>query len=182
MEYFLLQQVQETCSMASIHLNVMELERYWQRCLEPPFSISGPCQERIIELVAILVDYAVNLCLNKSGRTNNHVVIKERALTFAGSLSGQLLIITIELLQVIRIRDITRVDIAFAVLHDDIDGKPVELEQFSLLRQQVKLLNILGRPAYAPAHQCVKLHATLLADFYQAGDIKCFHQRHHWHG
>ena len=93
--------------MASIHLNVMELERYRQSRLEPPFTISGPSQERIIELAAILVYYAVDLYLYEGGCTNNHVILKESALTFTGSLSGQLLVIIIELLQVVRIRNIT---------------------------------------------------------------------------
>ena len=97
-KHFLLQDIQETCCLASIHLYMMELERYGQSGLEPPFSVSSPNQERIIELTAILVYYAVNLCLNKSGRTDNHVVFKENALTFAGSLYRQHLVIAMELL------------------------------------------------------------------------------------
>ena len=75
--------------MTTIHLNVMELERYRQSSLEPSFAISGPCQERIIELAAILVYDAVNLCLHKGRCANNHVVFKKSTLTLAGSLSSQ---------------------------------------------------------------------------------------------
>ena len=63
------------------------------------------------------------------------MVFKESALTFAGSLSSQPEVIAIKLLQIVRIRNITGVDIAFRVLYDDVDSKPIELEQFSLLWQ-----------------------------------------------
>ena len=84
--------------MAAIHLNMMELERYRQRGLEPSFAISGPDQERIVELSAILVDDAVNLCLHKGGCANNHVVFKEKALAFSRCLHCQHQVVVIELL------------------------------------------------------------------------------------
>ena len=114
--------------MPTIHLNMMELERYRQGNLKPAFAISCPNQKRIIELAAILVYYAVYLCLHQGGRANNHVVLKDTALALAGSLSSQLLVIIIELLQVVRIRYIARTNTAFAILHDNVDGKSVELE------------------------------------------------------
>ena len=117
--------------MASIHLNVMELERYGQSCLEPTFVILAPHYHRIAELISILVDNAVEFRLNHGRCADNHVVFKERTFTFSRCMHCQLLIITIKLLQVIRIRNVARTDITFAILHDDIDGKPIELEQSS---------------------------------------------------
>ena len=81
----------------------------------------------ILKLTAILVYYAVNLCLHKGGRANNHVVLKETALTFAGYLGCQLQISTIKLLEVIRIRNVARADTILTVLHDDVDGKSIKL-------------------------------------------------------
>ena len=72
--------------MATIHLNVMELERYWQSCLEQSFTILTPHHHRIAKLICILVNTAVEFRLNHGRCADNHVVLKESALTFSRCL------------------------------------------------------------------------------------------------
>ena len=108
---------------------MVELERYGQSGLKPTLTISGPCQKRIVKLAAILVDYAVDLRLYKGGCANNHMVFKESALTFAGSLSSQPEVIAIKLLQIVRIRNITGVDATLAVPHNHIYGNPFSTKE-----------------------------------------------------
>ena len=68
--------------MASIHLNVMELERYRQSSLEQSFTILTPHHHRIAELISLLVDDAVEFRLNHGRCADNHVVFKEGTLAF----------------------------------------------------------------------------------------------------
>ena len=89
--------------MTTVHLDMMELERHGQSCLEPTFAIPAPSQERIIELAAVLVYDAVNLCLYNGRCSYNHIVLKGSVLAFIGSLSSHCLIVTGKLLYIIRI-------------------------------------------------------------------------------
>ena len=68
--------------MASIHLNMVKLERYGQRGLEQTLAIFAPHHHWIAELVSILVDDAVEFRLNHGRCADNHVVFKEGTLAF----------------------------------------------------------------------------------------------------
>ena len=138
--------------MASVHLDMMEWERYGQRGLEQTLAIFAPHHHRIAELVGILVDDAVELGLGHSRGANNHVILQETAFAFTLRLAGQFKIFLIESLQVVGKRDVAGVDAAILVVHDDIDGEPVILKQFAVFWQSVKLLNLTRRLSDAPAH------------------------------
>ena len=97
-EYFLLQYVQETCCVATIHLNMMELEWYWQRCLKHPLPILAPHHHRIAELISILVDDAVEFRLYHGRCADNHVLVEEGTFTFIRCLRCQRQVVAIELL------------------------------------------------------------------------------------
>ena len=84
--------------MASIHLNVVELERYWQSGLEQALAVLAPHYHRIAELISILVDDAVEFRLYHGRCADNHVLVEEEALTFIRCLLCEHQVIAIELL------------------------------------------------------------------------------------
>ena len=84
--------------MASIHLNMVKLERYGQRGLEQTLAIFAPHHHRIAELVGVLVNNAVEFCLDHGRRADNHVVVKVETLAFISCLLCEHQVIAIELL------------------------------------------------------------------------------------
>lgn len=66
--------------MTTIHLNMMELEGYWQSGLEQSLSIFAPHHHWIAELISVLVDDAIELRLYHGGCADNHAVTKGRTL------------------------------------------------------------------------------------------------------
>ena len=84
--------------MATIHLNMMELERYRQSSLEQSHAILAPHHHRIAELISILVDDAVEFRLYHGRCADNHVLVEEGALTFIRCLRCQRQVVAIELL------------------------------------------------------------------------------------
>ena len=97
--------------------------------------VSAPYQKRIIEDAAILVDNTVNFRLYKGGCTNNHVVFKCNVPACCCGLLGDSQVVGIELLQVVRVGNIASADASLAIVHNDVDGKLVKLEQLALLNQ-----------------------------------------------
>ena len=63
----------------------------------------------------------------------------------------QLLVIVTKLLQIVCVGNVARVNATFVILHDDVDGKLVVVEQFSFLGQHMELLDAAGCLSYAPA-------------------------------
>ena len=94
--------------MASIHLNVVELERYWQSGLEQALAVLAPHRHRIAKLFCVLVDDAVEFRLNHGRCADNHVLVEEgarplvackaRTFTFIRCLRCQRQVVAIELL------------------------------------------------------------------------------------
>ena len=167
--------------MASIHLNVMKLERYGQSGLEQSLTIFAPHHHWIAELIGILVDDAVEFRLYHGRCSDNYMVFKESALAFICCLLGQFRIVAIELLYVIGVRNVAGVDASLAVLYNDVNGKLIIAIQLPIYRQRKELLHWTRSLAYTPTQQCGELQAALLPYLYQAGDIKIFHQRYHRH-
>ena len=56
----LLQFFQETGSLATVHLGMVELEGDGQRGLEPAFAVSAPRHKGIVKDAAILIDNAID--------------------------------------------------------------------------------------------------------------------------
>ena len=75
--------------MASVHLDMMELERYWQRGLEQSLAVLAPHHHWIAELVGVLVDDAVEFRLYHGRCADNHVLVEEGTLTFIRCLCCQ---------------------------------------------------------------------------------------------
>ena len=84
--------------MTTIHLNMMELEGYWQSGLEQSLSIFAPHHHWIAELIIVLVDDAIELRLYHGRCADNHAVIKKSALAFVRCQRCQGQVIAIELL------------------------------------------------------------------------------------
>ena len=139
--------------MSSVHLNVVKLEGDRQRGLEPSLAIFSPHHHRVAELIGILIHDAIQFCLYYGRCADNHAVFDKTAFTFSRRPLGKLQIIPIELLQIIRKGNITKVNPALPVCNDDINDKLVKAKELSIFRQQVKLFYIAGSPANAPAHQ-----------------------------
>ena len=76
-------------------------------------------------------------------------------------------------------RNIARIDAAFAILHNHIDGKLVVMEQLFSYWQRVELLYFAGGLADAPAHQHVEFHVSSLTDFHQSRHIERLDERYH---
>ena len=60
-----LQPVEEARRLETVHLGVVELERYGQRRFEEPSAVSAPSQERIGEQFGIDTRHAVNLAFHQ---------------------------------------------------------------------------------------------------------------------
>ena len=61
--HFILQTLKELCSMTTVHLSMVELERDGQRRLEQPFAIFAPRCERVVISTGKLIDYTVQFRL-----------------------------------------------------------------------------------------------------------------------
>ena len=137
--------------MPSIHLRVMELERYWQQCLKPFLAILTPHHHRIMEFVGVLVYNTIELRLNHCRCPHYHVVWQESALTICRRPVCQCIILGDKLIQIRRERDVTRIDSAFPIIHYHVYGYAVKLKKPAMLRQKIKLLDLGSRFANALA-------------------------------
>ena len=78
--------------------------------------------------------------------------------------------------------DVARVDAAFLVVDDDIDGDAVILVHLAFNGQHIKFLHLTGCIADAPTEECVQLDVSFLAYSMDAGDVESLGQCHHRHG
>ena len=92
------------------------------------------------------------------------------------------MVIVTKLLQIVCVGNVARINATFAVLHDDVDSKFVVVEQFSLLRQHIELLDAAGRLSYAPTKEHIEPIPFLFAHLHDAAHVQGLHQCHHWHG
>lgn len=167
--------------MTAIHLDVMKLERHRQRGLEQVFAIPTPTDKRIGKDARILVDDAVEFCLYDGRRADDGTVVECDIAAFVCHLSRQRLVVMIELLQILRERNIAVADASLTIVHNHIEAKLVVAEQLGFFEQHMKLVDAVGSLADAPAQQRIELHACTLAHLHQTAYIQCLHKRHHRH-
>ena len=121
--------------MSTVHLHMMELERDGQLGFYPSFAVFPPNYHWVAELVGVLVDDAIQFCLNHCRSADDHIVIQKDTFATVADFLCHVLIILGKLLQVMTKRDVTRIYGATYVLYDDIDGKPVILIHLPSFRQ-----------------------------------------------
>jgi len=96
-------------------------------------------------------------------------------------LTGQPQIVLVELMNILRIRNIAEVGAAVRYLHNGVDCQPIVQPQMSTGRQRIELLDRACRLSDAPAHQHIGLHPAPFGDLDQSSDIEGFENRHFRH-
>ncbi len=104
--YGFLKQIKEPRGMGTVHLGMMELERHGQGCPEQPPAVSAPYHKRIVEHTAVHPDSSVNVKSGKRGCPYDHIPIQVMIPACFCNLTGKPQIIRIELLQVLRKRNV----------------------------------------------------------------------------
>ena len=77
--------------------------------------------------------------------------------------------------------DVARVDAAFLVVDDDIDGDAIELVHLAFNGQHIKFFHLTGCIADAPTEECIQFDVSFLACLMDAGDVESLGQRYHRH-
>ena len=158
--------------MSTVHLSVVELERYGEFISKPSLSVSSPNHKGIIENPAIHANSPVNLGIYNGRCANNHTFIRQVLVcaTFS-NLQCVFHILLTKHFDVVGEEDVTRRDLALFVPDDGIDRKAVVLHQLVADRQEIELFD--GRSGFAdtPVQQHVELVSLLLAYSYQARNI-----------
>ena len=134
----LLQFVQEMCGLPAIHLSVMKLKRNRKSGLEQMTFVFAPSQKGVVEDACILVDDGIQFGRQYRRGTDDHGVVDGGAGGGVVSRLRQGVVVGVELFLVVGIGNVTRTDTTVFVIHNHIDGKAVELEQFSVYGQQVE--------------------------------------------
>ena len=158
--------------MSAVHLYVVELERDGECGLQPIATVLAPHDHGVAELVGILVYNAVEFGLYHCRCAYNHVVVEKLTPALCCNLCGQPVVVVGELLDVVGVCNVARVDSALAVFDNHVDGYAVIFEEFALLGKQIKFLNLGRGLAYAPAEQSVEFNAVLSATFYDSAHVE----------
>ena len=94
--------------MGSVHLRVVELEGDGQFIAEPFLAVSPPDEERIVEDATVHANGSVYLRINNGRRAYHDTIIGENfVLACCSNLCGMLQILTVELIQILSIENIT---------------------------------------------------------------------------
>ncbi len=180
--YCLLEFIEESGGVSAVHLHVVELEGDRQGGPQPALAVAAPHHHRIAELVGVLVDDTVEFGDRHRRCAYHHRIIYEGALARRAGRLCQIRIVLAELFQIICIQDVARVDATFFVVHYHVDGKPIVLIQFPLLRQQIELVHPTGNFADAPAQEHIEFHIPATTYLRQSRHIERLRERHHRHG
>lgn len=86
--YAVLQVVQEACRVLAVHLRVVKLKRYGERCLEKPAPVSAPNHERFVVDAAIHTHRAVYIVLRQGRCAYHHAVWQVVVLARMAHLAG----------------------------------------------------------------------------------------------
>ena len=94
--------------MGTIHLGMMELKGDGQLVAEPFLSVTSPDEERIVEDATVHANGSVYLRINNGRRAYHDTIIGENfVLACCSNLCGMLQILTVELIQILSIENIT---------------------------------------------------------------------------
>ena len=61
--------------MGTVHLSMMELDRYGQLIAQPLFPVSAPNDKRIVEDSTVHAHRTVDLRIDDGGSADNHAVL-----------------------------------------------------------------------------------------------------------
>ena len=75
--------------MATVHLDMVELEGNRKSGFEQPFAILAPHHHGIAKLVGVLIDDAIQFRLYHGGGADDHAIVKHTAFTIIRNLGGQ---------------------------------------------------------------------------------------------
>ena len=180
--YLSLQDIKEFGCMSTVHLGVVELERYGQGGLEPRSLVLTPNHKRIVEYAAIHTHSTVNFILRQSRGADHHTLGRE---VMVGAALRHLLckaqVVAIELRQILTIRQIARTHLARCVGNNGVYSHSVVLHQLIAHGQHIKLLDLHGGTTNAVAHQHIEFQPSLAANSHEARDIKRFEKCNHRH-
>ena len=120
-------------------------------------TVAAPSEEGIGIDARVLIDHIVQLGFDHCrGSYEIGFTVNDIMAGFAGLLCDAV-VVAAELLQVVGVGDVAVADAALGVVHNDVDGQPVEAVQPVFVYQQVELVNLAGGTSDAPAEQHVEL-------------------------
>ena len=164
-----LQSVKEFRSVSTIHLGMVELERYAQRSLKQSSLVLAPNHKRIVENAAIHTHRTIYFVLRQCRSADNHTASREVVVgTTLHHLLCKAQIVAVELRQILAVRQVARTHLARLVGNDGVYSNGVVLHQLVADGQQIKLLDLRGGTTDAITHQHIEFQPTLAADFQKA--------------
>ena len=114
--------------------------------------------------------------------SNHHRILDEKTLAFLACLLGQCQVVRAESFQIIVVRDVARVDAAFFVAYNYVDGQLVEPVLLAMLWQQVELVHPAGSLTDTPAKGHVEFQTIPTTKPYKSRHIESFRDSDHRHG
>ena len=168
----MLEELEETGDVGTIHQGVMELHGDGQGGAEPVTTVAAPGEEGIGIDARVLIDHIFQLGFDHCRSANDIGFTVDDVLAGFGGLLRDAVVVAAELLQVVGVGDVAVADATLGLVHNDVDGQPVEAVQPVLVYQQVELVNLAGSTADAPTEQHVELQSFASANLAQTTDVE----------
>ena len=154
--------------MRTVHLRMMELERYCECCFQQAAFIFSPDHERIVENTAVHPYGSVYIIFNECRCPYDHAFCQIMIYAVFGCMACELEIDVIELLQIRRKWYVARVYLSVSVHDYRVDCNGVELHQLISFGQHIELFDTACRHAAAPAHEHIEFHSVPTAVSYES--------------
>ena len=179
--YLPLQDIKKLRGVGTVHLGMVELERYGQCGLKQPTLVLAPNHKRIVENAAIHTHRTIYFVLHQSRGADNHTLCRE---VVVGATLRHLLcqtqVVAIELRQILAVRQIARTHLACRVGNNGVYGNGVVLHQLIAHGEHIELLDLHGGTTNTVTHQHIEFKPSPAANSHEARYIerleKCNHR------